>query len=192
MKKLLNLNEETGYDSVESYEKRFNDEADVSNANIESPKKRKKYKKRRKRRYKDKSPFANNGREPLNRYAIFNPNTYELVRIFDSISQLENYTNITGLCSRVKIYEKYERSRRGDTTIFGHVVVRWRDDDVRGLSRDEFLQFLEDKALGWMVLHQFERIRLNIATIDKYTLNKLFNYIKKIEDNESHKLLSDE
>ena len=132
------------------------------------------------------------GRKVSNRYAIIDPDNYEIVRFFDGITQVENYTGLKALATRLHHYEKYNVSSRASPFINGYIVVRWKDKEVLGLDRDDFLKFLHSRAIGWIVISQFDRIRQNIQSIDKESLSKLFNYLKKVEHINSRKLLEDE
>jgi hypothetical protein len=68
-------------------------------------------------------------------------------------------------------------------------VVRWNDKEVFGFDHDTFINFIHERVKGWMIINQMDRIRENISSIDSYTLNKLFNYLAKVEDVNSDKLL---
>lgn len=139
-----------------------------------------------------KASYANAGRKMENRYAIIDPSNYEVQRFFDNIVQLQNYFNMGSLYSRTREYEKYQVNVRSTPLIKGYIVVRWTDKEVFSMDREAFINFLHDRVRGWMVINQMERIRENMSSIDNDTVKRLFNYLSKVEDVNSHRLLKDE
>jgi hypothetical protein len=129
-----------------------------------------------------KKSYKNVGRSIENRYAIIDPVTYLPQRFFDNIQQLQNYFNLGRLQPRIYDYEHHKVSVRSNPTIKGYIVVRWKDKEVFSFDHEQFVKFLQDRVKGWMIINQMDRIRENIQSIDKETLDKLFKYLNKIEN----------
>ena len=133
---------------------------------------------KKRKKIKPKKPYSKLGRKVSNRYAIIDPSNYEVVRFFDSIHQLENYTGLKLLYMRIRNYENYNVNSRAAPVIKGYIVVRWVDKEVLGLDLDDFVEFLHERARGWMIINQFDRIRKNIKSIDSVTLKRLYKYLE--------------
>jgi len=132
------------------------------------------------------------GRKISNRFAVIDPNSYEVIRFFDNITQLENYTGIKQIYGRIHRYENYNLNARVSPNISGYIIVRWTDSEVLSMDRDKFIEFIQARVKGWMIFNQFDRIRENIKSFDDYTLDKLFNYLNKVENINSKNLLKND
>lgn len=124
------------------------------------------------------------GAKPYNRYALLDPVTYEVVRTLDSLAKIEAYSGLKKLYGRLHLYENYKIQVEAKPTLFGYIVVRFNDDEVRGKSNDEIVEMLHQKAKGWMIATTMERIRQNFNKLDQDALDKLFKYLEKIDNYE--------
>lgn len=176
-----------GTDDIEDFDKRLKQiKLNKSRKNFARRRANKnRYEKKKKAAwpYKLKTPTMKNGggKKKQYRYAMVDPITFEIFRLFDNVIQLENYTGFKRLGARINNYSRAHLSPKSEPTIFGYVVVRYEPKEVFGMEREFFLEFIFNKARRHLIIAIFDRIKHKIVDMDEDTINKLFNYLHKVD-----------
>lgn len=113
--------------------------------------------------------------------ACLDPNTFALVKVFESIVEMEYDTNKRNLQPILHRYFRNKHGKNGTPTICNMIIVRFKKEEMEDTTLEAFNQMLINRALDKIVFIQTERIRKNIGSFTNEEKEKLYKLLKIVE-----------
>ena len=115
--------------------------------------------------------------------ACIDPNTYKLIKIFDSIRDMEYDTNTKNLQPILYRYLRNKHGKNGTPTIMNWIVVDFTEEEINDMSQEDFQELIKKKAIDKIIFAQLQRIRNNIESFTKEEKQIIFNFLDTIDKN---------
>jgi hypothetical protein len=110
--------------------------------------------------------------------ACIDPNTYKVLKIFESITDMEKDTNSRNL---QPILHRYFINNRGTPTICNWIVVKFKREEMEDISMEEFQKLINKRAIDKIIFIQLQRIRENIDSFTQEEKEKIFQFNNNVE-----------
>lgn len=113
--------------------------------------------------------------------ACIDPNTYKLVRFFESVLEMQHDTNIKNLQPILYRYLRNTHGKNGTATIGNWIVVEFMKEEMEDKTLEEFESMIFNKAIDKILFVQMQRVRENINTFTTEEKKKIFRFLNNVE-----------
>lgn len=127
-----------------------------------------------------KKHFIFDSKPSLNFIAI-DPNTYQIVRIFKGVYELEFATNRKNLQPLLHKYTRNQLGKSGSPLLCGWIVVQLDDSELEGKSLEQLQKIVQRKAIDKILMIQMQRIRDNLISFTQKEKELIFKFLSNAE-----------
>ena len=113
--------------------------------------------------------------------ACIDPNNYKLVRMFESITDMEKDTNQRNLQPILHRYFRNNNGKNGTPTICNWIVVRFKKEELEDTTMEDFQALISKRAIDKIIFLQLQRIRDNIESFTQEEKEKVFKFLNNVE-----------
>jgi len=109
------------------------------------------------------------------------PNTYQIVRIFRGVYELEFATNRKNLQPLLHKYIRNKLGKAGSPLLCGWIIVKIDDSDLENKSLEQLQKLVQRKAINKIVMIQMQRIRDNLKSFTQGEKELIFKFLANAE-----------
>jgi hypothetical protein len=109
------------------------------------------------------------------------PNTYEIVNVFNGIGELEFATNRKHLQALVLKHINNQFGKTGKPLIEGWIIVRITENEMDKMTLEEYEKYILDQALDKIIILQLQRIREHLNSFITTDKHKIHQFLRNVE-----------
>ena len=113
--------------------------------------------------------------------ACIDPNSYKLVKIFESIAEMQYDTNQKNLQPKLNRYFK-NHYKNGDPTICNWIVVPFKKHEMEDITLEQFHDMIKKRAIDKIIFCQMNRVKDNIESFTDEEKEKMFQFFAAAEN----------
>jgi hypothetical protein len=113
--------------------------------------------------------------------ACIDPNSYNLVKIFESIVEMEYETNQKNLQPKLHRYFKNQHGKNGSPTVCNWIVVPFKKNEMEDVTLEDFQNMIRNRAAEKIIYCQMTRIKDNMESFDNEEKQKIIQFLANAE-----------
>lgn len=115
-------------------------------------------------------------------YACVDPNTNQLMRIYDGQKDLKYFLNPVGFEGKMRNYFKDENITDGKNTIAGFIIVRLKRHEIEKETFEQLNKHVQDKAIDRLICVKMDRIKKHLNAYTFEEKEKISQLLTEIEN----------